>query len=773
MIPFSSTNVSAAIDSHTWDGEGANALASTKENWGTDIAPTTGDSLVFNAGSATCTFDLALALGSISITAGYSGTITQAATFQVTSYSQAGATWTGARWNKINCSGDFLVTGGTMTQGSLLLIMFGEGKTLTDASHFDSLEMYGNTTAGSDINVDAYFILHAGKTLTIGSHQLVDYSVATWSNDGTISGTGLFTVSLHYTSRSRAFGTIIGCPVLIQTEVGTDGNYVLTTTTDVSFPSTLSIASLDATHTVTFDLSTGNYALGATDITIGTRGILNGSASTITCSGNFDSSAGTLNANKSALVMNGATKTIKTANTNGVPYDLQISGTVSTLSSLNVSHNLTVDSSKTFTINSGNAFILGANGNASINGNVVCAGNWDSTNGTLIPGSSNIYTTGTGSFLKLNSTDQANNLVINGTSTRLITSSGRLANDMTVNSGGSVGLQNNTYLMDALVNNGVITQNGLRLNITGSSSTPLTGYGTFDGDLYLNGSAAVSYQVQTGLPMGNLYFDRDTKISLDSARYLEVVPASTEFVSVSIKSYGSEQGYAARWDATSTGPVTYSLVAWPNQLCEVWVDHTTRIGVVQTSSDGVVQFTYNGPFSSHEFTVSKSGGPPVNLQASFSYSIEGNIVSFTDKSYGGVTEHLWDFGDGTGSTAQSPSHKYTKAGEYVVSLTVYDSTGHSSTAKTVITLVLGPDFPVEPTPKGWNVWMSDKLTVSVSALALLIFGVWIFLAGYFRPLLPIMVPKTKKILGFIIILIALFWFVFVDNSHSWLGWGSA
>jgi hypothetical protein len=107
------------------------------------------------------------------------------------------------------------------------------------------------------------------------------------------------------------------------------------------------------TFTISLDLSVNNYALSATDITIGTRGIINGRASTITSSGNWDSSAGTFTAGTSTLVMTGSSKTIKTANTNGAPYNFQESGTTTTSSSINITHSLTVDNGKTLTIGAG------------------------------------------------------------------------------------------------------------------------------------------------------------------------------------------------------------------------------------------------------------------------------------------------------------------------------------------------------------------------------------------------------------------------------------
>jgi hypothetical protein len=113
------------------------------------------------------------------------------------------------------------------------------------------------------------------------------------------------------------------------------------------------------------------------------------------------------------------------------------------------------------------------------------------------------------------------------------------------------------------------------------------------------------------------------------------------------------------------------------------------------------------------------------------------------------------------------------SGDFVVSLTVYDGSGHSSTAKTTITLELGPDFPFERTPGGWKFWVSDKYTLSVPAVAFLIFGIWFLAAGYFAPLLPILSLKKRKVLGIILLVVAIYWFAIIDNqwlSFSWLKW---
>jgi len=48
-------------------------------------------------------------------------------------------------------------------------------------------------------------------------------------------------------------------------------------------------------------------------------------------------------------------------------------------------------------------------------------------------------------------------------------------------------------------------------------------------------------------------------------------------------------------------------------------------------------------------------------------------INFTNSSFGAITEWFWDFGDTNFSEEQSPSHIYEVAGQYYVTLTIFDS----------------------------------------------------------------------------------------------------
>ncbi len=65
--------------------------------------------------------------------------------------------------------------------------------------------------------------------------------------------------------------------------------------------------------------------------------------------------------------------------------------------------------------------------------------------------------------------------------------------------------------------------------------------------------------------------------------------------------------------------------------------------------------------------------------------IEGSVpmtVQFSDTSSGAIISWLWQFGDGLTSTAQNPSHVYTKVDTYTVTLTVTGPGGVSKLSKT-------------------------------------------------------------------------------------------
>jgi PKD repeat protein/ABC-type branched-subunit amino acid transport system substrate-binding protein len=82
-------------------------------------------------------------------------------------------------------------------------------------------------------------------------------------------------------------------------------------------------------------------------------------------------------------------------------------------------------------------------------------------------------------------------------------------------------------------------------------------------------------------------------------------------------------------------------------------------------------------------------------------SKEGETLSFTSDGSndpdGTIVEYHWNFGDDSPeSTMQNPTHAYSKAGTYTVTLTVKDNQDATQTDATTATVVAAPAVSVEP-----------------------------------------------------------------------------
>jgi PKD repeat protein len=92
-------------------------------------------------------------------------------------------------------------------------------------------------------------------------------------------------------------------------------------------------------------------------------------------------------------------------------------------------------------------------------------------------------------------------------------------------------------------------------------------------------------------------------------------------------------------------------------------------------------------------------GSSTGVAANFAFSppspSAGQTVQFTDTSAGSPTSWSWDFGDGYGSTAQSPTHAFATAGAFSVTLTAANGGGSNAITKTVNVASAGASACVE------------------------------------------------------------------------------
>lgn len=114
---------------------------------------------------------------------------------------------------------------------------------------------------------------------------------------------------------------------------------------------------------------------------------------------------------------------------------------------------------------------------------------------------------------------------------------------------------------------------------------------------------------------------------------------------------------------------------------------STRLSGLASGSYRVYIIASNGAGNSSPSNTASAtiADAPV---AAFSFSPSSGtagITSFTfyDESQGSVTSRSWTFGDGSSSTASTPSHVYASAGTYTVTLRVSNAAGTSQTSRNV------------------------------------------------------------------------------------------
>ena len=131
----------------------------------------------------------------------------------------------------------------------------------------------------------------------------------------------------------------------------------------------------------------------------------------------------------------------------------------------------------------------------------------------------------------------------------------------------------------------------------------------------------------------------------------------------------------------------------------------------------------NGRVIADRISLNPLDNPTRILQAEFNAdAISGAAplaVAFTDLSLfysstggTGITGWLWDFGDGTTSSEQNPSHTYTAPGIYTVSLRITDGSGAQETEVKTGLIAVGTTSPVRAEFSATNRRRSTRTTTN-------------------------------------------------------------
>ena len=205
--------------------------------------------------------------------------------------------------------------------------------------------------------------------------------------------------------------------------------------------------------------------------------------------------------------------------------------------------------------------------------------------------------------------------------------------------GTNTGSGGTTYASNSLITGDIIT-------VSLTSSEPCT-----------NGNPATSNQIIVVLVTPLIVVaSNDTSV------------CSNTPITLSAAASGGDGVYNYTWDNSAGNGSSVSVN--PNQSTTYTVMVSDQCG--STPATDNVTLTVNQPVASFAYTPEM---PDM-------YNAE---VRFENQSQG-VTDYLWDFGDGTTSTDENPVHLYGAPGDYQVSLTVTSAGGCTETMTYVVTI---------------------------------------------------------------------------------------
>jgi len=152
--------------------------------------------------------------------------------------------------------------------------------------------------------------------------------------------------------------------------------------------------------------------------------------------------------------------------------------------------------------------------------------------------------------------------------------------------------------------------------------------------------------------------------------------------------------------------------------------YITGGGIFAINSNGTLKWSYTGISSNCNPVIDSDGTLYVgtssglyafrDIAAKFNYTIGSNplYVQFNDTSTN-ATSWSWDFGDGTTSTLQNPSHMYSTSGQYQVTLKVLTLDGNLTAAQMVtISDITPPTVTISPNGRNFNTTQTITLNAT-------------------------------------------------------------
>ncbi|MFN8322776.1 MAG: PKD domain-containing protein [Chitinophagales bacterium] len=180
-------------------------------------------------------------------------------------------------------------------------------------------------------------------------------------------------------------------------------------------------------------------------------------------------------------------------------------------------------------------------------------------------------------------------------------------------------------------------------------------------------------------------------------------------------------------DTPNQADENYGCPTYPNVSCSNGPNGDMFMNYMDYSDDACMYMFTNGQYARSSSLFASGGSrasllnslgcqaittPPVtNFSATPTNTCTG-VVQFTDLTTNSPTTWAWNFGDGTTSSTQNPSHIYTASGSYTVTLTTTNAYG--SNPKT-ITNYISVNKPAVPTATNVEKCGPSSFTLSTTA----------------------------------------------------------
>jgi len=253
------------------------------------------------------------------------------------------------------------------------------------------------------------------------------------------------------------------------------------------------------------------------------------------------------------------------------------------------------------------------------------------------------------------------------------------------NSGEAVRL---TWAVNCTIDSCLFMNNGVEIiEIQSSFYNRITNCNISNNHAYCRIYGGSSYNVITG----NTFLNNGAGIVIGDSSTINNVIYHNNFINNNAVDGGNNS-----WDNGYPSGGNY----WSSY---VGVDQFRGPNQNEPGPDGIGDTPYNFPSDCDLYPFMQPNGwllPPPNQPpiSNFTYTpstpTDLNVIQFTDKSNdsdGTIASWNWNFGDGSTSALQNPTHHYADEGTYHVTLTVTDDDGASnSTSKDIIVSNVAP-----------------------------------------------------------------------------------